>query len=100
MSIAKTRHDRKRLDGKPLFLIRTPVPLTRKFMGVPFLNGLGKTQYVERAIRFDEEFGYEVQLPKGYNAWKLSTNNSIVHADELGDEDNESDGEDDEDTIE
>jgi hypothetical protein len=98
MSIAKTRHDRTRLDGKPLFIVRTPIPLTRKFMGVEFINGVGKTQYPERAKRFDEEFGYEVQLPKGYNVWKLAQGNSIVHGVEVGYEDGDSDDEGDEDS--
>lgn len=91
MSIAKTRHDRVRLDGKPMFIIKSPVPLTRKFMGVPFTNGVGKTQYHEKAKRFDEEFGYEVQLPKGYNVWKLVQGNRIEHATEIGAEDYDSD---------
>lgn len=100
MPIAKTRHDRTRLDGKPMFIVRTPVPLTRKFAGVEFINGVGKTQYPERAKRFDELFGYEVQLPKGYNVWKLAQGNSIAHGEELGLEDNESDSEGDEDASE
>lgn len=66
MPIAKERHKLKSASGKPVFLIRTKVPKSRKMFGRPFIDGEAHTTNEELAKRFAEEFGYTVILPVGH----------------------------------
>ena len=66
MPIASYRHNMKTTSGKPVFLTRTPLPKTRKFLGRTFIDGQAHTTNADLAKRFLEEFQYEVVLPKGY----------------------------------
>lgn len=75
LSISKYTHKLKANDGKPVFVVRTPVAdFTGKRWGVTFINGEAKfaTKDEELPRRFDEELGYEVVLPDGYKPWKLA----------------------------
>lgn len=66
MPIANYRHHLRTTNGEPVFLIETPLPVTRKFLGRTFVDGRATTTNEELARRFAEEFGYTVVLPEDY----------------------------------
>lgn len=78
MPILKARHN---LEGE-VFVIKMHTKITRKFLGVHFVDGQGVTKFEERAKRFDEEFGYDVQLPKGHKGW-VKAEKAAVPVEEL-----------------
>lgn len=80
--IATYVHNETGKNGEPVFIIQTRLPKTRKFLGVPFLEGEGRTKFAEKAKRFDEEFGYTVILPKGFKPWTLAGPAPVAHASE------------------
>lgn len=65
MPISKTFHNEKRQDKMPVYIVRMKNEIDRVMLGVRFIRGVGRTKFPERAHRFSEEFGYEVQLPVG-----------------------------------
>jgi hypothetical protein len=73
MPIAPYRHNLKTASGEPVFIIKSPRPVTRVLLGVKFYMGEGRTRYEEKAMRFDEEFGYTVILPEGHPGWTLAS---------------------------
>lgn len=71
MPIAKYVHKEKGRDGNPVFIVNTPNPnFTGQRLGVTFVNGEGRTRYIERAKRLSEEFGYNVILPANVEPWE------------------------------
>lgn len=72
MPVANYRHDLKTASGKPVFIIRTPVRITRRMLGKQFVEGECTTTNEQLAMRFAEEFGYEVILPKGHKGFKFA----------------------------
>lgn len=85
MPIAPYRHKEYRADGKPVFIIRTPL---RNFNGmrlkVPFFNGEGRTVYESRARMFAEVFGYEVILPEGHPGLELAEAPAVPRGEDEG----------------
>ena len=70
MPIAKRPHTEKGPNGEDIFIIETPKPVSRRFLGVHFIDGMARTKYLRKAMRFEEEFGYTVTLPVGFKGWK------------------------------
>lgn len=66
MPILSQRHDEKRADGKPVYIVKAPNPITAKRCGVQFFGGTARTMHLVRAIRLAEDHGYDVLLPKGH----------------------------------
>ncbi|MEM4218068.1 MAG: hypothetical protein QXZ09_08600 [Candidatus Methanomethylicaceae archaeon] len=73
MPIAPYRHNLKTQSGEPVFIVKSPRPVTRTLLGVKFYMGEGRTRYEEKAMRFDEEFGYTIILPEGHPGWTLAS---------------------------
>lgn len=97
MSISKVRTEEVAPSGKPLFLVRTPHSVTRRLLGVPFRDGIGRTIHPDKAQAFDEVFHYEVTLPPGFRPkWKkdpkveaageFAAEEDIVSSDDVDDE--------------
>jgi hypothetical protein len=40
-------------------------------LGVQFVNGIARTKYTNKAMAFDEQFGYLVWIPEGREPWVL-----------------------------
>jgi hypothetical protein len=54
------------------FIIKTLNPdFSGVRLGVQFGGGVGRTRSIEKAKRFDEEFGYAVTRPPSVEAWNI-----------------------------
>lgn len=104
--IARRRHDEKTPDGEFIYIVETfaldkskgdtelllengkPVPV--KFNGwrlkTPFHDGKARTKFREKAIRFDEEFGYVVSIHKDDKKWELAGRAKAVEPADLEEE--------------
>lgn len=88
MSVATYRHDKLSTEkGVSIFIIRMPFQVTRKMKGLQFVDGTAYTKFPAKAQEFDELFGYEVVLPKGYKVWENASSKRAVTAADPGDED-------------
>lgn len=83
MPVLDGRHELKTRDGKPIFVIRTPNPITRTLLGVRFIDGEGYTQFESKAKRFIEDFGYDCILPKGHKGINLGVARTFEHDEDL-----------------
>jgi len=80
--IAAHRHTEVREGQPPHFIVKMPNEhFEGERMGVRFRHGQARTGNPEKAKRFDEEFGYKVWLPEGYEGWSLGTSPSLIHPD-------------------
>lgn len=87
MPIAKFRHKMTTSSGKPVFLIRTKLPVNRKLFGRTFIDGQAHTTNETLAVQFAEQFGYEVVLPEGHKGIKLAKGREIAVGENFGAED-------------
>lgn len=55
------------------FIVKTPNPdYAGTRLGVQFGGGVGRTRSKEKAMRFDEEFGYVVTRPPSVEPWNVT----------------------------
>lgn len=57
---------------EPTFKAGQVLPWNGKRLGVHFSDGVGITRDRQKAIIFDEQFGFEITLPEGEEAWELA----------------------------
>lgn len=86
MAVTTYTHDEPlSKNGKPVFKIQTPNPyFTGKRKGVPFFDGLGRTESPRRAKYLAEVLHYDVTLPSGYaGAFEFAVLTPPTHEDDL-----------------
>lgn len=72
-------------NGKPVFKIQVPnTYFTGKRKGVPFFEGVGRTESPRRAKFFAETMGYDVILPTGYKGkFDFASADVVKHEDDM-----------------
>lgn len=70
MIVRKKRSKETTSNGKPLYIIETPIKDYNgtKFQ-IKFYKGVGKTEHRWKAQALSEQFGYSVIIPRGEEPW-------------------------------